>query len=96
MTFHVELNFRKLFIVAIGLTCTAALAIGLTIWWLRSEAIADASKDTANLATVLAEQTSRSVQSIDLVLNEIRNQLESFDATTPNDFDPLLRMTGLH
>ena len=28
---HAQSNFRKLLVVAIGLACTAALAIGLTI-----------------------------------------------------------------
>ena len=58
----VQPKFHKLFVVAIGLTCTAAIALGLTIWSLRVDAITDASKDTSNLATVLAEQTNRSVQ----------------------------------
>ena len=57
-----------------ALTCAAAIAIGLTILWLRSDAIADASRDTGNLATVLAHQFENSVQSIDLVLTEIRDK----------------------
>ena len=69
-------NFRKLLVVASGRTCAAALAIGETIWWLRSDAIRDVSKDTANLSVVLADQIANSIQSIDLVLTEIRNQEE--------------------
>ena len=77
---HAQSNFRKLFVVAIGLTCTAALAIGLTIWWLRSDAIADAFKDSSNLAVVLADQTANSIQSIDLVLTGIQYQIEILSA----------------
>ena len=73
---HAQSNYRRLFVVAIGLTCTAALAIGLTIWWLRAEAIADASRDSNNLAVVLADQFANSIQSIDLVLSEIEGQLD--------------------
>ena len=71
---HAQSNFRKLFVVAIGLTCTAALAIGLTIWWMRADEIADAFLDSNNLAVVLADQTANSIQSIDLVLTEIKGQ----------------------
>jgi len=93
---HAQSNFRKLLVVAIGLTCTAALAIGLTIWWLRSDAIADAFKDSSNLAIVLADQTANSIQSIDLVLTEIKGQEEIRSAQTPNDIDHVLRGDETH
>jgi hypothetical protein len=78
-------RFRFLIVVAVGLTCTAALAIALTIWWLRADAIADASQDTGNLATVLAHQINNSMQSIDLVLTEIRDQEEIRGANAPSN-----------
>ena len=84
-------SFRFLIAVAAGLTCTAALAIGLTVWWSHENAIRDTSANNVNLATVLAEQTNRSVQSIDIVLNEIKSQLEWRVATTPDQSKNLLR-----
>src|SRR5674476_1551256 len=83
--------FRNLLVVAVGLTCTAVLAIGLTVWWLRSDAIRDAFTDAGNLAVVLAEQTENSIQSIDLVLTEIQGQAEIRGARASNDFDHVLR-----
>jgi hypothetical protein len=83
-------NFRFLIAITVGLTCTATLAIGLTIWWLRSDAIRDASTDAGNLAVVLAEQTANSIQSIDLVLTEIQGQAEIRGARASNDFDRVL------
>src|SRR5450631_2261471 len=82
---YAQSTFRKLFVVAIGLTCAAVLAIGATIWWLRSEAIADASKDSNNLAVVLADQMADSIQSIDLVLSEIEGQLDVRGSPAPSD-----------
>jgi diguanylate cyclase (GGDEF)-like protein len=82
-------SFHNLLAVAVGLTCSAALAIGLTILWLRSNAIADASRDTGNLATVLAHQFENSVQSIDLVLNEIRDKEEPRALQEPDSFAKL-------
>jgi diguanylate cyclase (GGDEF)-like protein len=87
-------RFRFLIAVAVGLTCAAALAIALTIWWLRADAIADASQDTGNLATVLAHQIDNSMQSIDLVLTEIRDQEEIRGARAPDNFDNVLRDDG--
>ena len=81
--------FRFLVAVAAGILGAAAIAIGLTVWWLRSDAISDATKDNGNLATVLAEQTNLGVQSIDLVLNEIQERLENLGARTQDNFGHL-------
>ena len=83
-------GFRNLVVVAAGVLGAATLALSLTVWWLRSDAIDDASKDAANLAIVLAEQTTRSVQSIELVLNEVQEHLERIGVTTPEAFRRLL------
>ncbi len=80
-------RFHLLLAVAGGLTCAAALAIGLTILWLRSDAIANASRDSGNLATVLAHQLENSVQSIDLVLTEIKDKEELRAQQGPNNLD---------
>ena len=82
---------RSRFLVAIatGLLAAAVLAIGLTVWWLRSGAIDDATMNSDHLAIVLAEQTNRAVQSIDLVLNEIQKRLETLGARTQDNFGHL-------
>src|SRR5665213_713940 len=84
-------TLRNLVAVAAGILGIAARALGLTIWWLRSDAIDDASKNAANLAIVLAEQTTRSVQSIDLILNEVQEHLKRIGVTTPEAFRSLLQ-----
>ncbi len=83
-------GFRNLVVVAAGVLGAATLALSLTVWWLRSDAIDDASKNAANLAIVLAEQTTHSVQSIELVLNEVQEHLERIRVTTPEAFRRLL------
>jgi diguanylate cyclase (GGDEF)-like protein/PAS domain S-box-containing protein len=83
-------SFHYLLAGAAALTCTAALAIGLTIWWLRSDAIRNASTDVGNLAVVLAEQTANSIQSIDLILTEIQDRAEISGARAPNNLDRVL------
>src|SRR4051812_44045952 len=68
-------RFHSLAIAAGALIGFAVLAIVLTIWWLRTIAIQEASENAGALATVLAEQTSRSVQSVDLVLTDLKKEL---------------------
>lgn len=87
----IQPNFRILMAVAAGLIFMAALAIGLTLLWLRSEAIHEAYRNAGNLATVLAEQINHSVQSIDLMHNQLQEQIEVLGARTPNDFRRLLQ-----
>ena len=69
--------YRSLICIAVGLIGLAVIAIGATISSLRQDAIADAFTETGNIATVLAEQTSRSVQAIDLVLVELKERFET-------------------
>jgi diguanylate cyclase (GGDEF)-like protein/PAS domain S-box-containing protein len=82
----VRSRFHFLIVIAVSLTCGATIAIGLTIWWLRSEAIREASREADNLATVLAEQATHSVQSIELMLNELEERIEGLGSRTSNDF----------
>src|SRR5476651_1117039 len=89
-------KFRFLVVIAAGLLVAAVLAIGLTVWWLRSDAVDDAIKDSDHLAIVLAEQTNRAVQSIDLVLDEIQGRLENLGARTQDNFGRLQQDVTLY
>jgi diguanylate cyclase (GGDEF)-like protein len=80
-------RFHALLSVTAALVCAAALAIGLTIWWLRSDAIRTAYNDSDNLSIVLAEQISNSIQSIDSTLIEIQDQAETSSRQAPEYFD---------
>jgi len=66
-------NFRMLSYVAFGLITLPVLAIGQTIWGLREDAIQEAATNTGNIAVVLSEQLARSIQSVDIVLTDVRN-----------------------
>ncbi len=69
-------NFRILSYVAFALIASFVLAIGLTIWGLRADAIQEANTNIGNIATVLSEQLARSIQSVDIVLTDVREQAE--------------------
>ena len=72
------------------------LAIGATVWNLRSQAVADARRDIDNLATILAQQTHRSVLAVDLVLEEIKEQVARLDITSPEQFKAAVGHVGMH
>ena len=78
-------KFRGLLWAALGFVGLTTLAMGYTVWQLRSDAIDDAYKDTGNIATVLSEQIAQTVRSIDLVIRDIQERILLFDITTPID-----------
>jgi signal transduction histidine kinase/DNA-binding response OmpR family regulator len=69
-------------VLAVALLC----ASGLAILDLRSDAIFDYRRDMRNLGIVLAEQTVRSMQAVDLVVRETRDKMMSGDIRTPEQF----------
>jgi diguanylate cyclase (GGDEF)-like protein len=77
--------------VAFGLITLSVLAIGLTIWGLRSDAIQEADSNTGNIAAVLGEQLSRSIQSVDIVLTDVCEQTETQLPTVQAEFDQRIR-----
>ncbi len=81
---------------AVAVIGAAVLTIALTIWWLRSDAVAGAFRDSGNLAEVLAGQTASSIQSIGLILTEIKAEEETRSAQMPADFDRVIRGEGTY
>ena len=55
------------------------------IWHLRQTTTASARRDVANLSAVLAEQTARTFQSVDLVLDAIDQRLQVLDFSGRTD-----------
>jgi hypothetical protein len=85
-----------LLLVALGLIGAALVAIAVTLAALRNDAIEDAVNDTNNLATVLAEQTARAVQAIDIATSEIAERIGTRSADTAEDDAALLRSRSTH
>src|SRR5262249_27241185 len=64
------LPFRALKYLAVSLIAAAVLAVGATIWALRSDALEAAEHDSAHLPAMLAEQLTRSLDSLDSIFKE--------------------------
>jgi diguanylate cyclase (GGDEF)-like protein/PAS domain S-box-containing protein len=80
-----NLTLRGLVAVAAAILAVAVIAIGFTIWALRVDAAADAARATGNISTVLAEQSARTVQSIDIVLADLRERIAAMGVVTADD-----------
>lgn len=57
--------------LAVGL-----LAVALALYQLREDALTQARRNISNLAILLAEQTAKSVQAIDIVLSDIQDDVQ--------------------
>jgi two-component system, sensor histidine kinase len=80
-------------IILIVITIVVA---GLTVWELREDAIANYRRDMTNLGVVLAEQTSRSMQAVDLVLQETQAKILADGVETPEQLKRLLGTIEVH
>src|SRR5450631_3135367 len=69
------------------LLAVAAIAMALTIVQLRTDSLEEARRNIANLALVLGEQTSRSVQTVDLVLRDLHDTIVETHADSIEIFD---------
>jgi diguanylate cyclase (GGDEF)-like protein len=82
--------------VGAGLLVAVVLAIGVTVWELRRATLADALVGTDNLAIVLAAQTGRSVQAVDIVLRDIQERIATLGVATPEAFRRVLGTQEMH
>jgi signal transduction histidine kinase len=77
---------RRLAAIGVAVIAVTILASALTIWDLRANAIETSRRGITNLGVVLAEQASRSVQAVDLVLREAYDRVLATGVTTPEEF----------
>jgi hypothetical protein len=68
----------------------------LSIWDLRQNAIRASREDMANLGIVLAEELSRSMESVDLVLGEATQHVVHSGATTSDEFRSEMASEATH
>jgi PAS domain-containing protein len=89
-------RFRSLVMVAIAIVAAAVLAMGLTIWGLRADAVEDASRDVGHIATILAEQTAHSIKAIDETLTAFQGRIVAAQESSPENFGAAVRSLETH
>ncbi len=81
---------RRLNLIGLAVVCMTILAAGLTIWDLRQEAIKTYTEEIENLGVAFAEQTSRTLQAVDLVLDQVKDRVLGSGIETTAQFEQLL------
>jgi PAS domain S-box-containing protein len=87
---------RRLLFVGIAFVVVVAAAAGAGIWDRRQEAIAHARRDATDLDVILAGETARSLQTIDLVLREIQAKIATAASRDPERLDHLVGSEAVH
>jgi signal transduction histidine kinase len=81
---------RWLSLVGAALVVITITASALTVWDLRTDAITNYQRDMKNLGVVIAEETARSLQAVDLVVQETRGKVLASGVETPEQFSRLM------
>jgi PAS domain S-box-containing protein len=87
---------RHLSFVGFGLLVIILLTASIAIWDRREEAIARSRQNIINLGVVLAEQTARSMQAVDLVLHETTAMVRAAGVHSPEQFQRLMGTEEVH
>src|SRR5205814_1810201 len=87
---------RRLSLVGVALVIVTVATAGLTIWDLREDAIADYQQDLYHLGIAIGEQTTRSLQAVDLVVQETREKVLAAGVETPDQFTRLMATEDVH
>jgi hypothetical protein len=87
---------RSLWLVGIGLLVVILLAAGAAVWERRIEGLTRSAEQTSNLGVVLAEQTARSIQAVDLVLQEVQGIVAAAGVDNPAQFESSMGSEEVH
>ena len=87
---------RHALLVGVGLLVVILLAAGTAIWERRGEAIARSEQETRNLGIVLAEQTARSLQAVDLVMQEVQAMVVAAGVESAPQFENAMGTEEIH
>ena len=66
------------------------------IWHARESAFDDHLRGSDSMGVVLAEQTGRYVQIVDLIVQEVRSKAAGLDLGTPEDFQRVMGTPEIH
>jgi hypothetical protein len=83
---------RLLAFAGAGCIVVTILSAAFAVWTLREAALDDGQTDLLNITVILAEQTARTAQAVDLVLQEVQDHVSAARITTPAMFRSKLGM----
>ena len=86
----------RLYSVGGILIAATVIAASLIVWERREQAISSCERETTNLSVALAEQTARSMQAVDLVIQETQSRVMAAGIDNPEQFTRLMATAGTH
>ena len=87
---------RRLSLTGLVLIGATIVAAGLAIWDRHQEAISHARQEMSRLSVVLAQQTARSIQAVDLVLQETQARVHATGIESDEQFKREMGSKELH
>ncbi|WP_284946113.1 bifunctional diguanylate cyclase/phosphodiesterase [Acidisoma cladoniae] len=90
-----SLASKRLVGAGFALLLTMVGAVTLTMWDLRVVALTDARDNVSRLGIAIAEQTARSVQAVDLILQDLQQRIQRQGIATPAQFSAQLQNAAL-
>lgn len=87
---------RRVYLAGLVFTVITVCAATVAIWELRRDRIANDMEDTDNLTVVLAAQTARTFQAIDLVLREVAGLAATAGVSDPEQFRQRMASEEVH
>jgi PAS domain S-box-containing protein len=87
---------RRVFLVGFAFVAVTILTAGLAVWQLYHDRLSSEMEGTRRLAVVLAEQTSRTIQAVDLVVQETRGMVVASGVATPEEFRQRMATREIH
>src|SRR6266853_1649519 len=87
---------RYLSFVGIGLLVVIVVIACVAVWDRREDAIARSRQEMTNLGIVLAEQAARSIQAVDLVIQEVQGMVLAAGVDSPQQFEHLMGTEEVH
>ncbi len=86
---------RQVLLLGTGLMLVAALGLGLLVWQMHRVALTQARQNVHVLGIAVAEQTSRSIQGADLVLQDLWRQIAAQNIASVAEFKTRLNREDL-
>src|SRR5215472_7348022 len=87
---------RRLTFVGVAVVALTMAAAGITIWDWHKEAVKASTHQLQSLGFVFAEQTSHTLQAVDLALDEAKQRIVGLGLATPEEFDQQLASGDWH
>ncbi len=73
-------------LTGVAFVLVTILSAVFAVWTFRQAALVDGQKNVLNLTLVLAEETARNMQAVDLVLREVQDHVDAMQIASPDKF----------